>query len=29
MIGVGDRAEDDVNLVHELGAAKRKVLADP
>jgi hypothetical protein len=27
MIGVGDRAEDDVNLVHELGAAKRKVLA--
>jgi len=27
MIGVGDRPEDDVNLVHELGAAKRKVLA--
>jgi hypothetical protein len=27
MGGVSDRAEDDVNLVHELGAAKRKVLA--
>lgn len=27
MIGVSDGAEDEVNLVHELGAAKRKVLA--
>ncbi len=26
MIGVSDDAEDEINLVHELGAAERKVL---